>query len=993
MQPGHKVAGALVLAAALAAARPARAIDPSKPLSAYTAAAWPARAGLPGSWVRAITQTGDGYLWISTYGGVGRYDGARIVTLPSEPPWSRLADVMAAKVDPTGVLWIIPAYGAPVCVRDGELRECLPSGVELPPGVRMADVHVDADGTVWLAARDRLFRFARARDRALVPVPTPAFSRARFLHRDRRGRLWLGTNAGLLREGRDGFALYGGPRGPVAAPVFSVFEDAEGVLWFAADGALLRVDGEAATLYDEQAGYPRAHPAGVIADRDGSIWIGQASGLTRLRDGRFVTFTSQDGLPDDDVTALFEDREGSLWVGTRTGGVAQFTDRTVATQAGPPSLRTLPNVESVCEDASGTLWVGFAGGLLAWRNGVERSFTEKDGLPSTEVFAVFPGKSAATGAETPDVWVGTQAGLAHVQHDHVERVAAAAGPVDALYVDDAGVVWMSLEGGLARLQQGQVERIPFAPGFAPGGIRGMRHDDQGKLWVVAMKGIARLDGAQVVDAGLPYALGTGRAVHRDAGGTLWFTTNAGLLRLAGGQHRLFGPAEGLTTPHLFQLLSDDDGFLWIGANNGIFRLSKRELDAVARGKQPRFNVVSLDVTDRRRDVSTRKYRQPGAWKDRLGRLWFASHQGLLTVDPRHLRVNDRAPAIRIDEALVDGRSVRPAGENEFPPGPGNLEFRFSAVTLLEPHKSLHRYRLEGFDERWVEAGPRRVAYYTNIAPGRYRFVVQGSNADGVWNQTGEAIAFRLRPHFYRTGWFYSLCALLLLATIALLHRARVRGLRRAYLAVFAERSRVARELHDTLLQGMSAVMLQIRGLRRRVSAQAPAVATDLEAIESVVGRSLQETRGVLGDLRGPAASGGDLGVALTRFADRIQDGRDVRCAVRVEGPAFHLPGDVESDLFRIGQEAVTNAFKHASATHVDLRLCYEKDVVRLTITDDGRGFDESSAVGAAQGHFGLLGMRERASRLGTFKLESRPGHGTTIDVTARLAGHAARGAG
>ena len=312
-------------------------------------------------------------------------------------------------------------------------------------------------------------------------------------------------------------------------------------------------------------------------------------------------------------------------------------------------------------------------------------------------------------------------------------------------------------------------------------------------------------------------------MHVDDRGRLWITTGAGLVQLAedNGPPRIFGPRQGLTDRQLFQVLTDGRGFVWVGSSRGILRLSEHDLDEVAAGRRPRLHFLSLDTSDRRRDVMATNIRQPGATRDSEGRLWFATEQGALMIDPRRLRVNDRPPTVRIENAFADGRPVLRGRDNQLPPGPGNLAFRFSAVTLLEPHKGLHRYMLEGFDAGWIEAGSRREAYYTNIPPGRYRFRVQGSNADGLWNQEGDVLPFHLRPHFYRTPWFYALLAGLACAGVTLLWRLRVRSLRRQYLAAFTERSRVARELHDTLLQGMSAVGLQLRGLRRRLSREAP----------------------------------------------------------------------------------------------------------------------------------------------------------------------------
>jgi signal transduction histidine kinase len=289
----------------------------------------------------------------------------------------------------------------------------------------------------------------------------------------------------------------------------------------------------------------------------------------------------------------------------------------------------------------------------------------------------------------------------------------------------------------------------------------------------------------------------------------------------------------------------------------------------------------------------------------------------------------------------------------------------------------------------VDAGAGRVAQYTNIPPGSYRFRVQGSNADGIWNEVGDAIEFRLRAHFYQTRWFWGLTALAAAAALVLLWRARVRRLQRDYTAALAERTKVARELHDTLLQGMSAAALRLRALARRVG-PSHAAAGELAAIDSLVVTALQETRQFLGGLRGQNGSG-DLADALGRLVDRVAEDRAIPCALVVEGQARPLPDEVKGDLFRIAQEAIHNAVKHANAGRIDVKLHYGSATAALTVADDGCGFDQNDIVGAADGHFGLVGMRERASRVGEFSLTSQPGQGTTIEVRVPVAGGTASG--
>jgi signal transduction histidine kinase len=351
--------------------------------------------------------------------------------------------------------------------------------------------------------------------------------------------------------------------------------------------------------------------------------------------------------------------------------------------------------------------------------------------------------------------------------------------------------------------------------------------------------------------------------------------------------------------------------------------------------------------------------------------------------------------VLIEEALVDGRPALRRAGNRFPPGAGVLEFHFASVTLIEPQKALHRYRLDGFEKAWVEAGTRRAAYYTNIPPGRYRFRVQGSNADGVWNEEGDSVEVILAPHVYQTWWFFVLCGAAVLALVFSFHRMYVAQVHSRYAATFAERNRVARELHDSLLQGMAAALLHMKGLRKRFAPtaappRAEAVAGALERIESLIGQNMEETRRFVWDLREQAdGSEPALGPAVAQVARRLIEATPIALQLRIDPAAdgVTLAHHTRRELLRITQEAVSNAIGHAQPRQIDVHLARAGDTLTLAVSDDGRGFDPQQAPGAAAGHFGLLGLRERAASIGTLVVKSAPGQGTTIEVTIDLRQH------
>jgi signal transduction histidine kinase/ligand-binding sensor domain-containing protein len=964
----------------------AAAINPDRGLAECGVDVWRTRDGLPGAWIRGITQTGDGYLWIGTQAGLARYGGGAIVHVAAEHPFEQGADVMGLSVDRDGAVWVMPARGHPLCARGDTLGACFPGGGPLPAESRVASISQDQAGAVWIAAPEGIFRFAGGR-LTLARAPSSWGSApVSAVHHDRGGTLWVGTSRGLF-AGPGGAA----PAAPLTAqglavPVMAIAESPRDGLWVAAERTVLHIAGDRTEVFTARQGLPPARLTTILEDRDGNVWIGSREGLIRFQPGRgapFQVFTRFDGLPDGDVSALYEDREGTLWVGTRAGGLAQFTDRTLDRRATPPSLLG-QWIGSVAEDGEGTLWAATPRGLTRVRAGEERTYTEADGLPSNQVLSVYPGR-------TGELWVGTDRGLCRFRGGHFEPIAGVTTAVTALDLEPDGTLWIGAAQGLLRLGVEGLQRfaLPSEAARTAEEIRAIGRDDGGILWISANGRLLELAGGTLRPDPSPIgaAIGKVRAISRDRDGTLWLGTGDGLIRRRQGRWRLYGAAEGLGRNDLYQVMADDLGFLWAGTSRGLLRVARAALDEVDQGRRRSVDLVSFDIADERREVRVTRTRQPGVWKNGQGRLHFATSRGVTSVDPRRLPVNPLPPPVFIEQALVDGRPARRGAANEFPPGSGAFEFHFAAITLVEPRKAQHRYRLEGFDQGWVEAGARRTAYYTNMQPGHYRFRVQGSNADGIWNQTGDVIELTLAPHLYQTSWFYGLGGLATLGLVVAFHRQRLARLRSHYLATLAERARVAREVHDSLLQGMTATLMHLRGLRKRFAPTAPpassaTIAGEIKAIEEVVATNVEETRQFVWDLRdGKPAP--ELAPALTELVGRLVGGT-VDGRVLVEGTPLALPRHVQRELLRIAHEALANAVKHAGADHLEVRLRYAEATVSLTVADDGRGFDPEGARGVTSGHFGLAGMRERAALLGRFTLETAPGRGTRVEVTADL---------
>jgi signal transduction histidine kinase/ligand-binding sensor domain-containing protein len=943
---------ALTLAALLPSWR-AAALD--KPLGQCTVEVWRAKDGLPSDWVRGLAQTPDRRLWAATLGGVVRFDGQKwsAPEVPA-PARSMLSDLAGLHAGSDGV-WLLPTHRDPLRLgRDGLRAFAAADGWTGEPRA-----WAESGRQVWTASTTGLHRYADGR---FVPLPIGGLATPTALDVDAAGTLWVGTNRGL-------FTWRGGALAPVpglAEPVAALHRDRAGTLWAAAGARLVALP--AGKSWGAAEGLPAGAIAALADDRDGNLWIGTSQGLLRLRDGRFSIFTTRDGLPDDDVTSLLVDREETLWVGTRRGGVAQFTDRTLETL---PALDGVV-LDSVCEAEDGAMWFGTRHrGAARWKDGRLTFFGAREGLPADAAYAVLPDGGDA-------VWIGTVRGLARYHDGRIQPAPQWPRFVTGLYRDRGGALWIAGNGELGRLAGGLNVFRP-EQGLPATQLRAVAEDARGTLWVSAVGGLVRLENERFVPARLAPALSGVRSMLASRDGSFWLTTvGNGLARVAGGDVRLFAGDRGLDPDRLSQLLEDDAEDLWLGVHNKIVRVDRASLDAVAQGRRASVQTVAFESTDRRAGVVTERVRQPSAWKGRDGRLWFITDQGAVVIDPHAVRANGVAPVVEIESATMDGRAGALDQEARFPAGPGRLVLQYGAISLLQPGRVRYRHRLEGVDRDWVEAGPARAATYAGLRPGSYRFAVQASNNDGVWNERGASLAFVLAAPFYRSTWFFATCGLAGLALTIAGYRVRVARLRAQYVLLFAERTRMARELHDTLLQGLSATALQLSGMRAEGRDLPESTQKDLALMQETISRCLQETRQAVWGLR-ERGSGGpeELSASLERMVQRLCGPRGVAGRFRRQGTPARLAHPVEDELFRIAQEAVSNALQHARARTVEVLLCYDAGTVTLTISDDGAGFDPGAP--APQGHFGLTGMRERATRIGA-RLDIASGSGTTVTV-------------
>jgi ligand-binding sensor domain-containing protein/anti-sigma regulatory factor (Ser/Thr protein kinase) len=719
----------------------------------------------------------------------------------------------------------------------------------------------------------------------------------------------------------------------------------------------------------------------MLRDGDGNIWIGTTGqGLLRLRGGQVERLTRRDGLSSDHISALLEDREGNLWAGTARG-VDQFST--------PKSihLSTLDGlssdyVTSVCSTRQSVTWVGtVGGGLNRVQGGRITPYPMDSGLPSTTVLSLY----AAAGGR---LWAGTTGGLAYLSGDRfVEMRAPGGAPLDSVFAitgDSSGTVWLADSKNRVLAIRHGAARVLSIPGMENQQIYQLQIDRHGRLWVGFYQGgVAAIKGDSTRFYGAQDGLTGGpvQAIYEDRTGAVWVGTGAGLSRFRNGSWTAWTAQHGLPEGGVQAIVEDHRNGLWLATGDGLLRLDTAELDQTPDGSPGHLAFAQYGRSDGLRLANSTGMTGPRLARSDDGRLWVRTEDGIAVVDPARIRSNPLPPPVVIEQMVVDGRPVEIHSASEVAFRGRELQIAYTGLSLTVPERVRFRYRLDGFDHAWTDAGTRRNVAYVNLPPGRYRFHVIACNNDGVWNTSGASLAFRLAPYFYQTIWFAVSCAGVLALLIWGFYRLRVRRLVSRFQLVAQERARVTRELHDSLLQGFSGVVYQLEAAARLFESNPELSKERLEHAINQADQSLGETRRTIMSMRLPALEDHTLPEALSAIGAQLTKGTPSTFHLTVRGLVRQLRYDVQANLYLIGREAITNAVNHAEARRIHAQMMYSEGEVRLTVEDDGAGFDRETAM-EKKDHWGVAGMRERANQIGaSFTLESAPGRGTKIGVS------------
>ena len=969
------------------------ALDTALDVSQYAHTAWKVREGFSKGNIYSIAQTPDGYLWLATeLGTLLRFDGVR--TVPWQPPIPRHLGPMHTTRD--GALWI-GTEGGLVSWKNGVLSE-----YKEFEGYYVSAISEDRDGTVWVGIGwEPGGRVCSVRGGKVQCYGTDG-SLGRYVISlcEDGDLLWVYAETGLWqwKPSPVRMSQVEKPQGWHLSHMACVNDQGRSLIAIP-EGIKQVVNGK--ILSNSLPNLPKLSDAtSLLRDRDGGLWIGTVSqGLVHIHQGRTDRFTRSDGLSGDHVTALLEDREGNLWVLTRDG-LDRFREFAIPTISVSQGLST-GKVWSVLGARDGSVWIGSDNALQRWSNGQITVYRKGHGLGdySGSLFEDHRGH----------IWISTSRGLTYFSNGRFTPLnEQISGQVHSITEDTAGRLWFSedFEGHQSIgsfLGGGRIERIPRSRlGLKESTIILSADFLRGGLWIGAKDGLAYFKDGSVQKLytgadGLPP--GDVNDIYLDGEGTVWAGTEDGLVRLSDGRLATLTTRSGMPCNHVSWVSEDDDHSFWLLLQCGLARIPRSELEAWAADTNRTISATLFDNPDGVQVRWNPSYGYaPVVTKSKDGRLWFTNWDGVSVIDPRHLPFNKFPPPVHIEKFAANGivywQNLTGAASPklQLPSRIRNLEIEFTTLSLAQPEKIRFRYKLEGQDPDWKEVINDRRVQYSNLAPRSYRFRVTACNNSGVWNEQGDALEFSIAPAYYQTTWFRLSCVAAFLALLLALYQLRLRQVAHQFNMRLeervSERTRIARDLHDTMLQSFHGLLLRFQIVSNLLPERPAEAKQTLDSAIDQAAQAITEGRDAVQGLRSSTVETNDLAVAIRAIGEELAadptNHNRAAFRVQVECTPRDLHPILRDEVYRIAAEALRNAFNHAQAHQIEVEIRYDERQFRLRVRDDGKGIDTKLLTqDEPPGHFGLRGMRERAELMGgKLTVWSELDSGTEVELSA-----------
>lgn len=947
----------------------------------YTRRIWRIQDGLPEDTVQAFQETPDGYLWIGTTGGLVRFDGSHF-QLYSHSSTPALGDnsvfcLLAAR---DGSLWIGTEGGGLIRFKDGVFH-AFGAADGLTDGF-VRSLMEDHTGRIWIGTDNGLFQFSANKLREVDTSDSGFPFAVHAIFEDHEHHVWVGGSRLLVFDGNDQNAATEDRAQVMHLPgrdsenrVKSILETGDGTIWVGTVGGLDRLSRNRAGRRAREAFSSVSEIAGTVRTlhqtSDGTLWIGTIGhGLYRYANGRFSRFPGPNPLPSNTILSIFEDNAQQIWIGTQEG-MARLSKTPVSVIPLPGDSG--PDFATISADRNGTIWA-VSSRVYAIRDGVAKPY-RFPGMADVPVRNVFRDRAGT-------LWIGTDgSGVYHLTGSGVLHYAApstlANNFVRAFLETRNGDIWVAMDEGVSRINSRGVTNYHVRDGLAYFSTRALIEDRKGDIWIGTEHGLSHLHDGKFVHDAATAALAQEKvwSILEDHTGALWFgTRNDGLFRYVNGKMTQYTTAQGLTSNSIYQVLEDRRGYLWLSGPNTISSFPLPPPDAPDTRLKIRVEELPYGAVD----AQMYGGRQPSGCIDRDGAIWFPSTKGALRVLPQP-RIPSAPPKVFITRIVADGRTLPLDSPIQLilPASSSRLEIAFAPLLLRSQETVRFRYQLEGFDHDWIFAGANRAASYTNLPAGKYRFRVAAFEIGDPSVASELSFSVQKQQYFYATWWFVTLCLLAASLLIWAIYQSRVRLLQFRFKAVLEERSRLAREMHDTVIQGctsISALLEAISSLQRENRAMEENL---LDHARIQVRATIDEARQAVWNLRHKDDSVMDLAASTAEIAAHTSEEFGIAVECFQEGRAFEVDGAHARELLMVVREAVYNAALHGRPRHIRIKLVYTRDALSGSISDDGCGFEPSVAM--ADGHYGVAGMRERVERMGgRIEVASVPQTGTTV---------------
>jgi len=958
----------------------------------YRFDSWTTDNGLPQNGVRAITQTPDGYLWLTTLDGLVRFDGIKFTVFNKGNSKGILSNrfwTVGAFED--GSVWAATEGGDLTIYRNGEFTSYPADQV---PGVQIIGFGIDENGEILINV-DPNFYYLRDGEFVLAK-PTENDGTAKNIHYGQTGTRWEVYQTETKQINDSQTTSYRLDIKFALPYLNNVYEDTKGGLWIADQSKLFYLyDGEIIE-HTQKAGFlDNVLGHSFWEEADGSVWFVTGDfnrpgiGLVRFEDGNFSKFGAEYGLSNDRIFQRFRDREGTTWL-TTDRGLNRLRHQVVTPLSTKDGL-IHNEVYPMLKARDGSIYVGTNGGLSRYKDG---KFTNTV-LSAGKGYGVSSLQSLAEDVDGR-LWIGVIGGLFTLKDgklDNKSKIFTASDTIYAIYAHKDGSIWFATEHqGVFQYRNDQViAHYTTAEGLAGNDVKVIHEARDGTLWFGTFGGISHFADGKFTNYTTNEGLASNfvRSIKEDADGTLWIGTyDGGLSRFKDGKFFTFNTENGLFNNGVFATEEDGNGNFWISSNKGIFRVNKQQLNDFADGKTTRYDSVGYGKQDGMLNTECNGGRQPSAISDDDGHIWFPTLEGVAIVNPDSLKINPLPPPVQIESVEIDRKNADFKDAIRIEPNQTYLDISYTAPSFIKSDQIRFKHRLEGVDKDWVDAGTRRTVNYSFLPPGEYTFTVIAANSDGVWNEVGRSIAVKVAAPFYRTNWFFLLAIGLAIGVGLFIYRYRVGELNRRNLAqeTFArqliesqeaERKRIAQEIHDGL--GQSLLIIKNRASMGRTAELREKVDEQFDEIGESVTDALAEVRVIARNLRPLHLERLGMTATLEEMVEQLDEASDIEINYDIENIDGMLSPADEMNLYRIVQECLNNVIKHSQADKAGVTVALDGQNIVVTVRDNGRGFDREASQ-TSHG-LGLNGMAERARILGgSYAIETEIGSGTTVSV-------------